>query len=144
MIPSTRPWYSWSHNMLNRLRTQQFVTLKILTADTEPEKAARERDALLQLRNADPLHAGHNHVVQLLDSFYHKGPNGQHMCLAYKPMGENILRSQARMPSQKMPLSIVKSITRQLLHALDLIHSHGWTHTGELYFCRMSRVLCCL
>lgn len=107
------------------------MSLKVLTADTKKEKAERERDALINLRDTDPSHPGHNHIIHLLDAFYHQGPNGQHMCLAYKAMGENIRRSQARMPDQKFSLPVLKRVARQLLQALDHMHNCGWVHTGS-------------
>ena len=95
-------------------------------------RAEREREALSRVKGKYPQHPGHDHIIQLLDSFHHPGPNGQHFCLVYKAMGENILRTQGRMPSHKIPLPMLKQITRQLLQALDLLHTCDLVHTGLL------------
>jgi len=110
----------------------QYVSLKMLSADTPSVKAERERDVLAELGDRNPGLSGRSHIIELLDSFYHSGPNGQHMCLVYKPMGEHLLRLQARVPDNKLPVPLMKRITRQLLQALDYMHSCGWVHTGWL------------
>lgn len=113
-------------------RTEQWVSLKILTSDTaKKQRAAHEDKILAELRDRDPDHAGHGHIIRFLDSFYHEGPNGQHLCLVYKAMGESIGISQGRLATKKLPLSLTKRITCQLLQALDYVHSRGLVHTGQ-------------
>ena len=118
--------------LLMQCRTEQYVSLKVGVADVTASKANRECEALTGLRDKYPQHPGNSHIIHLLDSFQHQGPNGQHFCLVYKAMGENILRTQGRMPSLKIPLPMLRKITRQLLQALDLLHSCDIVHTGLL------------
>jgi len=92
----------------------------------------RERYILQDLKCRDTNHPGHNHVISLLDSFYHEGPNGKHMCLVYKAMGERVGRMRIRFPDRKVPQPLTKRIARQLLQALDYVHTCGYVHTGRL------------
>lgn len=80
----------------------------------------------------DPTHDGYHHVLALLDSFTQDGPNGQHMCLVYKAMGEPIRRFQARFPQHRFPTPLMKRISKQLLLGLDYTNSCGLVHTGIL------------
>lgn len=113
-------------------RSKNWVSLKVLTSDAERTiEAARERDTLVQLRDRNPDHPGHRYIIHLLDSFYHEGPNGQHMCLVYKAMGEPLGIFQNRLADKRLPLLLTKRVSRQLLHALDHIHSCGFVHTGR-------------
>ncbi len=133
MTSSTHPsWCLGELSLITFSNLGQYVSLKILSADILSVKAERERDVLAELRDRNPGHSGRSHIIELLDSFYHGGPNGQHMCLVYKPMGEHLLRLQARVPDNKLPVPLMKRITRQLLQALDYMHSCGWVHTGWL------------
>ena len=124
-------------------RTEQYVSLKVGVADVSAIIAEREREALNRVRDKDPKHPGHDHIIHLLDSFHHQGPNGQHFCLVYKAMGENILKTQGRMPSHKIPLPMLKQITRQLLQALDLMHTCDLVHTGLFAVTRIIRGKIC-
>ncbi len=61
-------------------------------------------------------------VVRLLDSFYHQGPNGLHMCMVFELLGYNLLSVVKRYNYQCIPISIVKSMVRQMCTALDFLH----------------------
>ncbi|KAL6720699.1 hypothetical protein ACLMJK_002624 [Lecanora helva] len=63
----------------------RYVAVKILTAKDsfgENERVLYDR---LSRNNTD--HPGRDYVVRLLDSFTHTGPNGNHLCLVFEPMG---------------------------------------------------------
>ena len=96
--------------------------------------ATNERDVLEMLKMSDPKHEGYHHVLELLDWFIQDGPNGQHMCLVYKAMGETLRRFQARFPRQRFPAPLMKRISRQLLLGLDYTHSCGLIHTGTFSY----------
>ena len=84
-----------------------------------------------KLSEGDLHHDGHLRVIHLLDFFVHEGPNGQHACLVYKAMGESVSRFQTRFPNQRLPLKFAKRLARQILQAIDYIHSCGIIHTGK-------------
>lgn len=85
-------------------------------------------------------------IVPLLSSFTHFGPNGNHTCLVFEPMGcsvSDLLEQRSRdAHSQKMsaPAPVnrglktrqAKSTLRQMLAALVVLHSSGLIH-GDLH-----------
>ncbi|KAE8414793.1 kinase-like domain-containing protein [Aspergillus pseudocaelatus] len=73
-----------------------------------------------------------NYIVQLLDSFTHEGPNGVHQCLVFELLDLSVDRVLAdyRESLDKICPETVLRISRQLLKALEFIHSVGMCH-GE-------------
>jgi serine/threonine-protein kinase SRPK3 len=75
-------------------------------------------------------HPGRKHVVSLLDSFEHKGPNGTHVCMVFEVLGENLLGLIKRWNHRGIPMPIVKQIVKQVLLGLDYLHREcGIIHT---------------
>lgn len=75
-------------------------------------------------------HPGHGHVIQLLDTFTHRGPNGVHVVMVFEVLGENLLGLIRRYKHRGIPVVFVKQIAKQLLAALDFLHRHcGVIHT---------------
>ncbi|KAF8251278.1 hypothetical protein K440DRAFT_540207 [Wilcoxina mikolae CBS 423.85] len=72
------------------------AALKITTADVSSQ--AGELKALLQLRDAKFQHLGHQNVLQLLDYFNHKGPNGSHLCLVLEAMDLSAVQGISPLP----------------------------------------------
>lgn len=64
------------------------------------------------------------HVVRLLDSFDHSGPNGKHLCMVFEMLGENLLKVIKRYNYRGLPIAIVKSFTKQICLGLDFLHRH--------------------
>jgi len=61
-------------------------------------------------------------VVRLLDNFRHAGPNGQHMCMVFEALGDNLLTLIKRFDYRGLPLSAVKELTLHMLVGLDFLH----------------------
>lgn len=106
--------------------------MKILTADSYGgEKSVYELAILQHISAADPSHAGYKHVIHLLDNFAHTGPNGEHLCLVFKVMGESVSARRLRFPTRQIPAALMKQIARQVLLGLDYLHQAcGVIHTG--------------
>lgn len=80
--------------------------------------------------SANKDHPGRKHVVSLLDSFTHKGPNGSHVCMVFEVLGENLLGLIKRWNHRGIPMPLVKQITKQVLLGLDYLHREcGIIHT---------------
>ena len=116
-------------------QSPRHVALKILTADSYGGlKPVYELDILKHISRTDPSHPGYKHVVHLLNSFVHEGPNGKHLCLALKLMGQSVFNLQQCFPNKQLPVHIGRQIAEQILHALNWLHgSCGIIHTGMLF-----------
>ena len=94
------------------------------------ETAVDEIKLLNKIVQANPNHPGKRHVVSLLDSFEHKGPNGTHVCMVFEVLGENLLGLIKRWNHRGIPMPLVKQITKQVLLGLEYLHREcGIVHT---------------
>jgi serine/threonine-protein kinase SRPK3 len=111
--------------------TQKHVALKVVrSAAHYTETAIDEIKLLNRIVAAKPDHPGRKHVVSLLDSFEHKGPNGTHVCMVFEVLGENLLGLIKRWNHRGIPMPLVKQITKQVLLGLDYLHREcGIIHT---------------
>lgn len=118
-------WLSRDNN------TGKHVALKVVrSAAHYTETAIDEIKLLNKIVQARPDHPGRKHVVSLLDSFEHKGPNGTHVCMVFEVLGENLLGLIKRWNHRGIPPQLVKQITKQVLLGLDYLHREcGIIHT---------------
>mmetsp|Transcript_22656 Transcript_22656/g.89634 ORF Transcript_22656/g.89634 Transcript_22656/m.89634 type:complete len:501 (+) Transcript_22656:173-1675(+) len=98
-----------------------FVALKVVKSAAHYTEAALDEVKLLQcVAEEDP--DGKSYVVRLLDDFTHVGPNGKHVVMVFEVLGRNIL-DLIEKHYYGLPLPVVKSITKQVLIALDFMHT---------------------
>lgn len=111
--------------------TGRHIALKVVrSAAHYTETAVDEIKLLNKIVQANPNHPGKKHVVSLLDSFEHKGPNGVHVCMVFEVLGENLLGLIKRWNHRGIPMPLVKQITKQVLLGLDYLHREcGIIHT---------------
>lgn len=125
-------WGHFSTVWLSRdTTTGKHVALKVVrSAAHYTETAIDEIKLLNRIVQAKPAHPGRKHVVSLLDSFEHKGPNGVHVCMVFEVLGENLLGLIKRWNHRGIPMALVKQITKQVLLGLDYLHREcGIIHT---------------
>ncbi|ODA84217.1 hypothetical protein RJ55_02735 [Drechmeria coniospora] len=125
-------WGHFSTVWLSRDNTHgKHVALKVVrSAAHYTETAVDEIKLLNKIVQAKPDHPGRRHVVSLLDSFEHKGPNGTHVCMVFEVLGENLLGLIKRWNHRGIPMPLVKQITKQVLLGLDYLHREcGIIHT---------------
>ena len=125
-------WGHFSTVWLSRdTETGKHVALKVVrSAAHYTETAVDEIKLLSRIVDANKQHPGRKHVVSLLDSFEHKGPNGVHMCMVFEVLGENLLGLIKRWNHRGIPMPLVKQITKQVLLGLDYLHREcGIIHT---------------
>ncbi|KAL8862352.1 MAG: hypothetical protein Q9178_001361 [Gyalolechia marmorata] len=111
--------------------TGRHVALKVVRSAAHYTETAIDEIKLLQkIVQSNPNHPGKKHVVSLLDSFEHKGPNGVHVCMVFEVLGENLLGLIKRWNHRGIPMPLVKQITKQVLLGLDYLHREcGIIHT---------------
>lgn len=104
---------------------------------SEISRSTTELRILRHITDVAPTE-GAQYITQLLDDFEHCGPNGVHKCLVFEPMGTSVNTSMVEELPQfnprrrgmkvRYPIQITKSILKQSLQALVLLHDHGIAH----------------
>lgn len=125
-------WGHFSTVWLARDNDKQcHVAMKIVrSAKHYTDTAVDEIKLLDKVTTSDIHHPGHEHVIQLLDTFTHEGPNGVHVVMVFEVLGENLLGLIRRYKHRGIPLVFVKQIAKQLLSSLDFLHRKcGVIHT---------------
>lgn len=84
------------------------------------EAAMDEITILQQIAEGDP--DDKKCVVKLLDHFKHSGPNGQHVCMVFEYLGDNLLTLIKYSDYRGLPLHMVKEICFHILVGLDYLH----------------------
>lgn len=76
-------------------------------------------------------HPGKKHIVQLLDYFKHKGPNGVHSCLVLELLGPSVVSEAGRCKDNRLPASIAWEACKQTAQALEYLHANSIAHGGQ-------------
>ncbi|GFP95375.1 serine/threonine-protein kinase srpk [Phtheirospermum japonicum] len=108
-------WLAWD--------TQKsiYIALKVQkSAQHYTEAAMDEITILKQISEGDP--EDNKCVVKLLDHFKHLGPNGQHVCMVFEYLGDNLLTVIKYSDYRGLPLHKVKEICFHILVGLDYLH----------------------
>ena len=103
---------------------------------TANSSVSRELPILKHLERRSQGELSLNYVVQLLDAFTYKGPNGVHQCLIFKLLSPSVDKVLAdyHKSHDKLCSETVLRISTQLLKAVKFIHSAGISHRGEVAF----------
>ncbi|GAY65856.1 hypothetical protein CUMW_244230 [Citrus unshiu] len=108
-------WLTWD------TQTSHYVALKVQkSAQHYTEAAMDEIKILKQIADGDP--DDKKCVVKLLDHFKHSGPNGQHVCMVFEYLGDNLLTLIKYTDYRGVPLHMVKEICYYILVGLDYLH----------------------
>ncbi|KAG2502244.1 hypothetical protein HYH03_000730 [Edaphochlamys debaryana] len=116
----------WGHFstvwLVHDAEADDYRALKIQKSAQHYTEAARDEITLLtQLRDGDPDNT--KMCVRLYDNFEHSGPNGRHVCLVFEVLGDNLLSLIKRFDYKGIPIPVVRNLARQMLVALDYMHS---------------------
>jgi serine/threonine-protein kinase SRPK3 len=108
-------WLAWDTH------EKRFVALKVQkSAQHYMEAAIDEVTILKQIAEGDPEDC--KGVVKLLDHFKHAGPNGNHVCMVFEYLGDNLLTLIKHYNYRGLPLHMVKQVASQILVGLDYLH----------------------
>ncbi|KAH0364700.1 kinase-like protein, partial [Aureobasidium melanogenum] len=116
------------------------VALKITVAEASSPNN-RERRVLQALSESrSTLQSDRMHIMQLLDSFQHNGPNGVHDCLVLELLGPSVASVvKKQCASDRLSGHVARKACKDLGLALAVLHrqeiGHGDIHTGNLAFC---------
>ena len=107
------------------------MALKVLAAD-QSTTHNRELEVLQRIKEHDHLsHPGRKHISQLLDSFYHEGPNGRHLCVVMELLGPSAFSVAERSQNYRLDGNLARRVSRQLLYATQYLHYCGIAHGGR-------------
>lgn len=115
--------------------TNAHVAMKIVRSDKVYTEAALDEIKLLRqvsapVSSTESLYDSSKHILSLLDSFNHNGPNGKHVVMVFEVLGENLLALIKKYEHRGIPVMYVKQIAKQLLLGLDYMHRKcGVIHT---------------
>ncbi|KAF3455133.1 hypothetical protein FNV43_RR05581 [Rhamnella rubrinervis] len=108
-------WLAWD------TQRSQYVALKIQKSARHYTEAAMDEIKILkQIAEGDP--DDKKCVVKLLDHFKLSGPNGQHVCMVFEYLGDNLLTLIKYSDYRGIPLHMVKEICFHILVGLDYLH----------------------
>lgn len=108
-------WLAWD------TQNNRYVALKVQKSAQHYTEAAMDEIAILkQIAEGDV--DDKKCVVKLLDHFKHTGPNGQHVCMVFEFLGDNLLTLIKYYDYRGMPLHMVKEICYYVLVGLDYLH----------------------
>lgn len=112
--------------------THRIVSIKVVVASESTEKN-HELKILqhLQANNNSYSHPGCSHVTQLLDSFFHEGPNGRHLCVVLELLGPTLFQVAERSQNYRLKADLARHVSGQIVKAVAYLHSCGVVHGGE-------------
>ena len=111
-------------------RESGFFAIKILTAYATSH-VLDELSVLQRIAEQARMtnHPGRRHVLTMQESFQLDSAHGRHLCFVHQALG---IFPALFDHDKKLPVPIAKHVSRQLLEALDFLHSQcRIIHTGE-------------
>uniref|UniRef100_A0A1J3CIJ7 non-specific serine/threonine protein kinase n=1 Tax=Noccaea caerulescens TaxID=107243 RepID=A0A1J3CIJ7_NOCCA len=108
-------WLAWD------TQSSRYVALKVQKSAQHYTEAAMDEITILQ-QIAEGDTEDNKCVVKLLDHFKHSGPNGQHVCMVFEYLGDNLLTLIKYSDYRGLPIPMVKEICYHMLVGLDYLH----------------------
>ncbi|KAF2110989.1 kinase-like domain-containing protein [Lophiotrema nucula] len=114
------------------------VSIKVVVANKSDAQHG-ELEILDHIKaNGDPQHPGRKHIMQLMESFHHDGPNGRHLCVVSELLGPKTTTVAEKCQNHRLGSRLARRVSQQLLLAVDYLHScgvaHGDIHMGNVLF----------
>ncbi|KAG8956454.1 hypothetical protein FRC03_010832 [Tulasnella sp. 419] len=127
-------WGQFSSVWLARdLSMDRFVSIKILTMNaTEGVRleALGELAISERIEKANPEHPGYHHCAHFIHHFTTSSKAGNHICFVGDVLGSTVSALRRTLPNRVLPPSMAKRILKEVLLALNYLHSEcGIIHT---------------
>lgn len=108
------------------LKLNKNVALKIVKSGESYTDAALDEIEILnkiaEQKSTTVFDINNDKIINLLNDFYCKGPNGKHICLVFELLGRNLYNELKRTNRKGFSIPIVKNIIRQLLEGINFLH----------------------
>lgn len=116
----------WGHFstvwMVRDEQTGGLGAMKVVKSAAHYTEAARDEITLLsQIAERDP--EDRHYCCRMIDWFEHAGPHGRHVCMVFEVLGDNLLTLIRLYDHRGIPLHVVRRLARQVLVALDYLHT---------------------
>lgn len=113
--------------LCNDLKNHEFVALKIQKSGVSYMEAAMDEIDIINkvhrnTSNPKWLDGENNHIVKISSHFMHRGPNGNHVCIAFEVLGANLVQLMHYYNFKGVPIETCKNIIKQSLIALNYLH----------------------
>lgn len=102
----------------------KMVAIKISKSSESFQEAAKDEMKIL-----NELKDCQDNVIQLLDQFIIKGPNGTHFCLVFEVMWKDLYHLIRKFNYRGLPPLMLKTICYQVLCGVEKIHEKQILHT---------------
>ncbi|KAK0104963.1 hypothetical protein ONS95_005224 [Cadophora gregata] len=114
-----------------RQREHRFLTLKLRVRSKEHNHVIHDQETTIcdYLKSQSLEHPGKNRVRRVLDSFEIAGPNGNHKCILYQPLGMSFTEFLRLLPEHRFPKELAQKSIQLILIALDYLHQCDIFHT---------------
>ena len=76
-------------------------------------------------------HPGKNRAQNVLDLFEVAGPNRNHKCMLYQPLGMSFNEFLRLLPQNRFPRELAQKSVQLILIALDYLHQCDVVYTGK-------------
>lgn len=100
-----------------------YYAMKVQRSASHYRDAALDEIKLCAQADQVPDDPARGHVLRLVNSFMHDGPNGQHVCMLFEVLGCNLLSMVKATNYKGLPLPLVKRIIRDAIVGIDFLHS---------------------
>lgn len=115
----------------HRDRSHCYVALKVYITSTS---VSQEIEIYNHLKTIQSDHAGQSCLRSLIETFQVRNPDGHrnHTCLVHPPLGISLDQLTPLLPGKVMSSSMVRTTMRNILAALDFLHTEAQViHTGQ-------------
>ncbi|KAI0628023.1 kinase-like domain-containing protein [Trametes polyzona] len=101
----------------------RYSALKIMTrVATEAQERLQELAFMRCMQERSPQHPGHQHIIQLREDFYQRGPHGRHLCLVMEPLLQDLRSLSLRFPDRLTPPHLARLLSRQIVLGVQYLH----------------------
>ena len=130
---------AWFHRILKGFVHQLDLLLGVTWFSETSKTFGRRLDLLLegtQLSKALKVfwhgrgHPGSNYILEMLDRFEIRGPNGKHQCIVLEPLGPSLTAVFECLREGILPSDAARKVSMQLAEGLSYLHTSGIVHGG--------------
>jgi serine/threonine-protein kinase SRPK3 len=114
-------------------RLDRYASLKIATANSSKDTSACQVLFHLGLkREGGKIPPGNEFVLEMLDEFEIRGPNGTHRCIVSELLGPSLATVLEETDGCRLPSDIYRKVAAQVAQGVAFLHACGIFHGGAL------------